>query len=472
MPKFANCAGGCGTRIRTGKGYNTSGVCRACQQAAADLDARAERRLGLVEREGVPRPSRESVTETPTTRVVEKTVSRRVKSLEDLVRECEIDTEVWNIDKWTCGKHETAMKLEDRRERDGKVQILSSTPHVEESFAVKAWLSRKGRHELAMKALFAGLLHDIRREVSAAPSGLAVPRQSVDGGFLFEFAPFDLHMGKYTWADETVTNYDVDIAEDLFNQSLEFLLDRAMRLTGGRIERVLCVFGNDVSHADNKRGTTTAGTPLDVDSRFPRVYRRICAVHRRAIDRLLGVANVDVQVVPGNHDELTSFHLGELLAARYDGDPRVRVFNSPRPRTYYAWGVNLWGFTHGDSERVSELPLAMAREVPDLWARCPSREFHIGHKHISEKFEAGGGRGRVSRVDADRPGAVEQDFHSDKGVRIRRLTSLSGHDYWHTKHAYMDRRACEAFVFHKDAGFTSHLSFNVDHFTGKAVSTR
>jgi hypothetical protein len=95
----------------------------------------------------------------------------------------------------------------------------------------------------------------------------------------------------------------------------------------------------------------------------------------------------------------------------------------------------------------------MAREMPAAWARCASREWHIGHKHISEKHSW-----------------REQDLFSDKGVRVRRLTSLSAHDAWHTKHAYTDRRACEGFVFHRDAGFTDHLSFNVDHFTGKAVS--
>jgi hypothetical protein len=53
---------------------------------------------------------------------------------------------------------------------------------------------------------------------------------------------------------------------------------------------------------------------------------------------------------------------------------------------------------------------------------------------------------------------------------VRRLSSLTAHDAWHTKHAYMDRRACDSFLFHRDAGFTSALSFNVDHFTGKALS--
>jgi hypothetical protein len=274
-----------------------------------------------------------------------------------------------------------------------------------------------------------------------------------DSDYLFEFSPFDLHMGKLTWDEETVTNYDIRIAEDLFNASLDFLLSRALRLTNGKLARVLCVFGNDVCHIDSKRGETTAGTHMDVDSRYIKVYRRIVSVHRRALDILREVAPVDVKIVPGNHDELTSFHLGEILSAIYEHDPRVTVDNGPRLRKYYEFGTNLFGFTHGDAERITELPLLMARENPEAWARCASREWHIGHKHISEKFDA------KARID--------QDLVSDKGIRIRRLTSLSGHDAWHTKHAYTDRRACEGFVFHRTAGFTDQLSFNVDHFTGK-----
>lgn len=388
---------------------------------------------------------------------VTKTVPGRVKTLADLIRVCEIDTETWEVERFVCNKWDMAMAPKTTgSSRDWKRQ--STEPIVTEIYQVKAWLRRRSVRDLTLSALREAIVADVRAEVNrATPPRTA--RRYVAGDWLFEFSPFDLHMGKYTWDEESVTNYDVDIAEDLFNASLDFLLARALKLSDGKLDRVLCVFGNDVCHMDTKRGETTAGTAMDVDTRYVRVYRRICAIHRRAVDILRDVAPVDVKIVPGNHDELTSFHLGEILAARYDGVKGVTVDNGARLRKYYDYGVNLFGFTHGDAEKVSELPLAMAREQPELWAKCSSREWHIGHKHISEKLEA-----------QNRPGRIEQDFFSDKGVRIRRLTSLSGHDAWHTKHAYMDRRACEAFVFHREAGFTDHLSFNVDHFTGKAIS--
>ena len=377
---------------------------------------------------------------------ITKTTPTQVRTLADLIRVCDIDTTQWEVERWVCNKWEMGALP------DGYVEVV-----VTPLFQIKAWLRKINQTTLALRE---GLLEDIRREVKrGAPAIVKYP--FVNKGFLFEFSPFDLHLGKLAWGEETVTDYDSAIATDLFNASLEYLLNQALKLSDGKLERILCVFGNDVSHSDSKRAETTMGTRMDVDTRFIKMFRRICQIHRFAVDRLVQIAPVDCSIVPGNHDELTAFHLGEILAARYDGTKHVKIDNSPRLRKYYEYGVNLFGFTHGDAERVSELPILMAREEPEMWQRCPSREWHIGHKHISEKFEARSMR-KVSML--------EQDLFSDKGIRVRRLTSLSAHDAWHTKHGYTDRRACEAFVFHKTAGFTSHLSFNLDHFTGQAVS--
>jgi hypothetical protein len=289
-------------------------------------------------------------------------VSERITTLEQLIAIARVDLTVWDVERAVVNKWEVGSKHPET----GDVIIA---PLIQ----VKAWLKRKHPLALTLAELRTAIVADIRNEVKRGKPA-TVARRYVDSGWLFQFPPFDLHMGKYTWGEESVTDYDVDIAEDLFNASLDFLRDRALKLCDGKIARVLCVFGNDVSHIDSKSGETTAGTRMDVDTRYIRVYRRICAIHRRAIDVLRQVAPVDVKIVPGNHDELTSFHLGEILATRYENVKHVTVDNSPRKRKYYDYGVNLFGFTHGEAERVPELPLLMAREVPDLWAKCPSRE--------------------------------------------------------------------------------------------------
>lgn len=446
MPtQYKNCPGQCGTRIDI-----RATSCRPCRTKI--------RRGQLV----LPTESTlltDSRVERADTCEITKATTENVRTLADLVRVCDIDLNEWDVERWVANKWEVGAK--------NKAEDIVVTP----LFQVKAFLKRKTVETRTLEVLGSKLVEDIRAELRHAPKTFTsrnVDKRYVDGDFLFEFAPFDLHLGKFAWSDETVANYDVDIAEDLFRASLDYLLNNGLKLAGGSFDRVLCVFGNDVSHVDSKKLQTTAGTPMDYDSRYIRVYRRIAAVHRWAVDTLRTVAPVDIVIVPGNHDELTSFHMGELLATRYENDPHVVVDNGPRLRKYYEYGVNLFGFAHGDRERVGELPLTMAREQHEAWSRCSEREWQIGHKHIVEGWETA--RGRKTKYSSDRPGLIEQDLYSDKGVRIRRLTSLSGHDAWHTANAYMDRRACESFLYHKRAGYTSQLSFNVNHFTGKAMS--
>lgn len=392
---------------------------------------------------------------------ITKQIRTRVRTLNDLVRACEIDLSEWDVERWTCNKWEMGSVPPVIGSDKKGWHRENNRPVVTELYQVKAWLKRKTPRERALDVLSKTLIEDIKRVAKT----FSTPTPKMTGsGFLFEFTPFDLHMGKYAWNDETVTNYDADIAADLFVEARDFLLAQALRLAGGKLERVVMLVGNDVSHIDGKTGTTTGGTPMDVDTRYIRVFRRICTTHIEAVSTLLQAGPVDIVVVPGNHDEETSFHLGEVLAARFHNHKHVTVNNAPTLRKYYEFGVNLFGFAHGDALRVAELPLLMARERPAEWARCSSREWHIGHKHIAEAV----GWKAVARKEA-RELAGEQDLHSDKGVRVRRLMSLSAHDAWHTRYGYTDRRACDSFVFHKKAGFTAHVSFNVDHFTGKAM---
>jgi hypothetical protein len=429
------------------------------KQQALAMKAAGRSRLEIVDATGLTYQqldnlltrSKDAIAEVET-REEALTLERPV-TVDEVIARFKVDLTLWEVDRFQVNKWEVGAKVSDGdiTYKDGRASGVISKQGVvvKPLYQVKVWFKRIAGTLVTMQKLKDSLISDLRKlPKPATVRSLASKREP----YLFEFSPFDLHMGKYAWGEETVTDYDVDTAEDLFNASLDFLLAKALRTSGGSLDRILCVFGNDVMHVDSKRGQTTGGTQMDFDSRYIRVFRRCVAVHRRAVDILRQVAPVDVKIVPGNHDEHAAFHVGEVLATRYEGVKHVAIDNAPTMRKYYDYGVNLFGFTHGDKEKVQELPLLMARERPELWARCSSREWHIGHKHVSEKHSW-----------------REQDLYSDKGVRVRRLTSLSAHDAWHTNGAYTDRRACESFLFHREAGFTDHSSFNVDHFTGKPM---
>lgn len=286
----------------------------------------------------------------------------------------------------------------------------------------------------------AEMLDDIRAEAREQSLAIVPAAPPSPSGILVEVSPVDLHVGKLSWGEETGVDYDVRIAERVFTRAIEDIASRVLHLNP---ERFVLVVGNDLTQTDSNANATTKGTVVDTDSRWVRSFRRATAINSWAIRTLAGIAPVTVVVVPGNHDATTAWTIGEVLAAKFADDPRVTVDNSPRPRKYVRWGINLIGYVHGHEEKHPSLPLIMAQERKLDWAETSWREFHTGHLHKSRevRFTAG---------------------DSFNGVRVRVLPALCGADAWHHAQGYVgEMRACEAYVFHVDRGYEGHLSSNV-----------
>jgi hypothetical protein len=371
----------------------------------------------------------ESVTVKGDTCEIEKTTPTRVKSLADLIRVCEIDTQEWDIERYTCNKWE--MGSTD----------LDGNPQTTELYQVKASLKRKV-HALAVRAEIADLMAFAKRQlrgkrphVPKAPKGKPSP-------YLLELSIPDLHVGKLAWGEESGENYDTKIAERLFETALEALLHRT---SGFKFAKVLLVLGNDLLHSDTRAGTTTGGTPLDNDSRFQKTFgvvRRMCV---RAIDRCREVAPVQVVMVPGNHDTLSVWHLGDSLECYYHGATDVEIDNAPTARKYVQHGKVMLMLTHGDKGKRQDYPLLMATEKPAIFGATVHREAHTGHVH-------------QTRV---------QEHH---GVKVRISPALCAADAWHAENAFVgNARAAEAFVWHAEEGLVSLALYTVPAETGDAA---
>lgn len=251
-----------------------------------------------------------------------------------------------------------------------------------------------------------------------------------------EVCLMDPHIGKLAWAEETGDNYDARIAVDRVRGALDDLLAQSKAYP---LEQIILPLGNDFLHYDTLSGMTTAGTPQDRDSRYQLMFRRGRALGAALIRASAEVAPVKVVVVPGNHDEVSMFHLGEVWQAEFSSDPRVAVDNRARLRKYIRYGVNLIGYTHGKNEPHKKLPQIMAVEEPALWAETRYREFHVGHFHTSKVTD---------------PVAVE----SYNGVRVRVLPSLSGTDAWHAGMGYVGEvPEAQAFVWSRTRGLRANL---------------
>src|SRR5205823_4536537 len=132
---------------------------------------------------------------------------------------------------------------------------------------------------------------------------------------------------------------------------------------------------------DTPEGTTTAGTRQDHDLRWQQTFLMMKGTVIEAIHRCREIAPVHVYSVPGNHDYHKTFFFGDTLASYFHNTAGVKVHNSPFPRKYHLFGCVLIGMTHGDQESPGDLPMTMALEVPELWAKAKHREFHSGHLH-------------------------------------------------------------------------------------------
>lgn len=349
--------------------------------------------------------------------------STRIQTLDDLIFECDIDTDVWEVERYIVNKWEVGSQI------DGQIV-------VEPLFQIKAWL-KKNKEVFQLK----NLRHEIVKEVKEfSPNYDPINYKKIDKGQLLEINIFDLHFGKLCWGLETGDNYDTKIARKRY---LEAITDIISKSKCYDIKRIVFPIGNDFFNSDNLNNQTTAGTPQDEDVRWQKTFKEGRKLLIDGIDLLTKIAPVDVIIVQGNHDWERSFYVGDVLECWYDKNDNVSVNNDPTPRKYYKFGKCLIGYTHGNNEKIADLPLIVASEKPDLWAQTKYREIHIGHLHHKREIKF-------------------MSTQEVKGIVLRYMRSLSGTDAWHNLKGYKGAvQACEAFIWDENEGMICQFSHNI-----------
>ena len=343
------------------------------------------------------------------------TRSANITTLEAALAYSKVDLSVWEVSKHEINSWEVT---------------VGDPPETYTNFQVKVYL-RKLVLENRVKSVFDDMLKAFK--------GVSVHRGTTHGpssGMLFEVDIFDPHWGKLCWAKETGHNYDISIASEKYGAALEGLISRA---SGFDISRILYVVGNDFFHVDNGLNQTTKGTAQDVDGRWQKAFVEGRKAVAESILRLNQIAPVDVLMVSGNHDEEKVFYLGEVLSGIFAKTKGVTVDNEPMMRKYYHYGQNLIGFTHGNCEKHANLPLIMATEKPEEWAKSRYREFHIGHYHQLKTISF----------------LPVQEFNT---IRVRTLSSLTPPDAWHKKMGYEGLRSANGFIWDKEEGMVGSVS--------------
>ena len=357
---------------------------------------------------------------------ITKNTKEEVRTLEDLIRVCQIDTDEWEIERWIANKWEVGAKIA----KDGE-ETMVVTP----LFQVKAWLKRRKNIVLARLEI-ADLKAEAHKAMPKPKRIVLVRKVTAPTNILFEPQIPDLHAGKLAWGDETGwENYDLGKAEEVFEAALEALIERSKSFG---CDRVLMPLGNDLLHSDTKQGTTTSGTQLDNDSRYQKVFatvRRMCV---RAIDRCREeIGPVKVVMVPGNHDALSNWHLGDSLECWYRREKDVQIDNGPALRKYHQHGLVLLMHTHGNRGKLDKYPEIMAAERPDLWGATKFREAHTGDKHHQRVLEL-------------------------RGCKVRISPALCPPDAWHSEMTFIGvQRSAESFCWHPEEGLIGTAFYTV-----------
>ena len=368
-----------------------------------------------------PKPSAdaEQVTQSQNGETLEaRSTSRRIKTVEDLLRHIEADMTRFEVAQSEATKWETG---------DGDGSTL-------ELHRVFVRLKPRGGPTTiqCVEAMIAAAKKEIRRPLTKT---VKAPRRE---GLWQVLVVADCHFGKYAWGRTTGgDDYDIDRAERLVGSAGRELL--AVGDSHSPTRRTIAFLG-DLFHYDTPTGTTTSGTPLERDGRLQKMIAVGCDSLLAIVERSAATTPTDVVIVNGNHDEVLTWTFQRILLERFRNDKRVTIKPDFTGRQYLAEGKTLLGFAHGHKAK-RKLPQIMALEASQQWSQCPYREWHTGHFH-SQAAE------------------WQRPIETLQGVIVRTAPALCPPDDWHSVNGFIgSRQACETFIYSPDGGLSSmHVS--------------
>lgn len=357
-----------------------------------------------------------------------------IRTLDELIKEADVDMDVWRVDTHKVKFYQgmRSKKYKNLTYTNSRVdgEILD-----EGDVTIANMCSIEAKFVLREEHPFEQAIDDLLEKLKTFERPKISRPKRMGGSYLFAPFIFDPHWGKRS-VDGLQT---LESMKEEFLDTCEELVARA-KAFGYPIGRVLFVVGNDIFHIDNLQATTTLGTPQDITNDPREIIAVTTEVYVRAINIFAELAPVDVMYVPSNHDRLLGYFLGKYLEAWFHDDEEITFNLDYDPRKYYLYGVNLFGFYHGDGLSLDKLSSLMAIDEPILWSQSKYREWILGHLH--------GKRGLLFMLD------------EEHGIKGSIVPALCRTDNWHyLKAFYGNHRAAEGRLYHEENGMVA--SFNV-----------
>ena len=374
-----------------------------------------------------------------------------LKSAEDVVKYANVDLEKFDIIRIEV----TPWQVSGKINRGQKIVTLD-TPRGKKD--VPVWLPQQlWKEDLLRIKVVVERAQDAytkeRREDFLELVRTEMPSFNVlnlkEGNHLCRLHIPDIHIGKVGFRE----SWTLEDIEHRVMETIDILLQRAMMFNLGAVSLPL---GHDLFHVDKEHmsrsgttHTTGSGTPIERLYHAGDAFVRGSAFAQRICRHIMNRTKVPlyINMVPGNHDEDSVVHLGEVLRAAFHNTSQATVNND----TYeehefgdtmfgktFSWGKCAFLDTHGHTCKFEDLPLAAAQAYKGLWGEAKWFEICTGHKHISKH----------KPVNAR---------SNERGTMIHISPSLSPQDSWHRKYQYHGLPGAECFVYDKETGPCGHF---------------
>ena len=283
--------------------------------------------------------------------------SEEVKSLDELIEKCNIDTDKWDITKY--------------------VQNFwgnGGNPH----WQVKAWLGKKSTEQVFQDSFvdFLASYQPVSQEVMSPkfspekPNGMLVINKQ------------DSHLNK--WDVDGDNDVTTRMAKIMYK--VEVIASQAQ--LSNNLEEITYIIGSDEFNSEYTNATTK-GTPQQNTHTYHTSFEYICNHEVLMITMLLQYAkHVNVVYVAGNHDEFVGWHMVNWLQTYFRNTDRLTIDDSPKYRKYVSYGNSALMFNHGDAIKPAKLAGLFPIEYRDQWSFHHNFYIFTGDKHheVSHDF--------------------------------------------------------------------------------------
>ena len=243
----------------------------------------------------------------------------------------------------------------------------------------------------------------------------------------------DAHIGMLAWGEECGADYDLDIAESIHKKAVDMLIEQTPNASVCTIVDL-----GDYLHSDNMEGTTSrSGHALDMDGRYHKVVRVAVRVAIYYIQKSLEkFEHVTYRAEMGNHNDIGSIWMQELLAILFKDEARVTIGNKAGNVFYWQHGQCYFMSHHGHQIKGDRLYQLFAKQIMDNHIQTKHRKIYLGHVH-------------------------HKSFTENAVCEMQTYRTLAGKDAYATAGGYHANRSITAEVWHKKYGEVSTVNVTV-----------